>query len=434
MRVHFLFSVTVLAMLAAQTPRADTCSGAPGTLDPCFGSGGLYAHDLLGGHDVSWDLAVQPDGKIVVVGGTRAANESVYRFSVVRYRADGSGLDSSFGGTGFVRTTFASTKNEEIAYRVALQPDGRIVVLGRAKISSKGNAKDGFAVARYLTNGTLDSSFGIGGKVVIPLGSGSVSPEGLALQGNKIVIGGRCGNAAVFARLNANGSVDIAFGPGGSTTPVSNAIVSIKDIAIDGSGRIVVAGGLNGDVLVLRLTANGTLDTTFDGDGKAITDVAGYYDFAESVAMDGSRIVVTGRANLTPDAGAATDMLVARYLDSGALDSTFSGGKVTVDLGGTIDHASSAVVHNGRVLIAGYAEATNYSQADFAIVGLLDDGSLDSSFGINGVTLTDFFGSIDYGWGGLGIQLDPLSGVPKVIHAGRVGPSPFRVGLARHFF
>ena len=197
------------------------------------------------------------------------------------------------------------------------------------------------------------------------------------------------------------------------------------------SERIVAVGGLNGDVLVIRLSANGALDTSFDGDGKAITDFMGYHEVAESVALDGSRIVVTGRANTAPDSGAGTDMLVARYLESGALDSTFSGGKVTVDLGGTIDHATSVVVHNDRVLIAGAAEAVDYSQADFAIVSLLDDGSLDSTFGINGVTLTDFFGSIDYGWGGLGIQLD--AGVPKAIHAGRVGPSPFRIGLARYF-
>ena len=216
MRIRLLLTFAIVTAFAIPGPRADGCLGAAGTLDPCFGFGGLYTNDLLSGHDVPWDLAVQPDGKVVVAGGTGAATESVYRFTVVRYLADGSGLDSSFGGTGlFARPS--RVKNEEIAYRVAVQPDGKIVALGRAKISSKGNAPDGFAVARYLDNGTLDPSFGSAGKVVIYLG-GAVWPEGLALQGTKIVIGGRAGGAAVVARLNANGSLDSGFG-GGNASP-----------------------------------------------------------------------------------------------------------------------------------------------------------------------------------------------------------------------
>ena len=439
MRVRFLLAVVGIAVLAAPAPRADGCVGTPGTLDPCFGVSGLAAEDILaGGFDTSWDLAVQADGKIVVAGSTRAATETVSRFTVLRYLPDGSSLDTSFGGTGFVRTTFAGTKDAETARRVAVQTDGKIVVLGQAKLSMKGNGKLGFAIARYNENGTLDTSFA-GGKLVIGFGNADAWGYALALQADgRVVVGGHSGNAVVFARLNTNGSLDSGFGVGGKVTAVltstPNSIVAIRDLVLDQAQRIVAAGQFQRDVLVLRLTASGSLDTSFDGDGKAITDFVGNTDYAESVTIDGSgRIVVGGVAITTAQAGASWDVGVVRYLPNGALDVTFgAGGKVSLDINNTIDQFSSVVVQSdGHILVAGAAEAVDYSQADFAIVRLLDDGSRDDSFGINGTTVTDFYGGGDHGWGGLGLQVDGL--VTKAVLAGYVGPSPFRIGLARYF-
>ena len=253
---------------------------------------------------------------------SRAANETFSRFTVLRYLADGSGLDTSFGGgvgipAGMVRTTFAGTNGAESAKRVGLQSDGKIVVLGKAPLTGKGNAKDAAAVARYLPNGALDGSFGSGGKVLIPFGNDNAWPHGLALQGTKILIGGRCGTAAVLARLNANGTLDSGFGVGGKLTPVTaskNGNAVIKDITIDASGKIVAVGGLNGDVLVLRLSANGAPDITFDGDGKVTTDFAGFFDYAEKVAIDAvGRIVVAGVVLNRAEGGASVDVGVMRY-------------------------------------------------------------------------------------------------------------------------
>ena len=156
-----------------------------------------------------------------------------------------------------------------------------------------------------------------GGKVLIPFGNDNAWPHGLALQGTKILIGGRCGTGAVLARLNANGSLDSGFGVGGKLTPVTaskNGNAVIKDITIDASGKIVAVGGLNGDVLVLRLSANGAPDITFDGDGKVTTDFAGFFDYAEKVAIDaGGRIVVAGVVLNRAEGGASVDVGVMRY-------------------------------------------------------------------------------------------------------------------------
>ena len=120
----------------------------------------------------------------------RAANETFSRFTVLRYLADGSGLDPSFGGgigipAGMVRTTFAGTNGAESAHRVGLQSDGKIVVLGKAPLTGKGNAKDAAAVARYHPDGTLDGTFGSGGKVLIPFGNDNAWPHALGTAGDE---------------------------------------------------------------------------------------------------------------------------------------------------------------------------------------------------------------------------------------------------------
>jgi uncharacterized delta-60 repeat protein len=445
MRIRLLLTVVAIVAVAVPRPRADVCTGRAGTLDGCFGVGGMYVNELLpGGFESPWDLAVQLDRKIVVVGESRAANETFSRFTVLRYLADGSGLDTLFGGgvgipAGMVRTTFAGTNGAESAKRVVLQSDGKIVVLGKAPMTGKGNAKDAAAVARYLPNGTLDGSFGAGGKVLFPFGNDNAWPQALALQGTKILVGGRFGTSAVLARLNDNGSLDSGFGVGGKVTPVTggkNGNATIKDITIDSGGRIVAVGGLNGDVLVLRLSANGAPDTTFDGDGKVTTDFAGFFDYAEKVAIDANgRIVVAGVVLNSAEGGASVDVGVMRYSGSnGAPDPDFGSGsgKVTFDVDNRRDQFTSLVLQsNGRILVAGSSELVGYSQADFAIARLLEDGSRDFDFGTDGITLTDFFGATDYGWGGLGIQME--GEVPKAIHAGSVEPQPFRVGLTRYF-
>jgi uncharacterized delta-60 repeat protein len=404
----------------------------------------MYVNELLpGGFESPWDLAVQPDRKIVVVGESRAANETFSRFTVLRYLADGSGLDTSFGGgvgipAGMVRTTFAGTNGAETAKRVVLQSDGKIVVLGKAPMTGKGNAKDAAAVARYLPTGALDGSFGTGGKVLFPFGNDNAWPHALALQGTKILVGGRFGTSAVLARLNANGSLDSGFGVGGMITPVTggkNGNATIKDITIDSAGRIVAVGGLNGDVLVLRLSVNGAPDMTFDSDGKVTTDFAGFFDYAEKVAIDVlGRIVVAGVVLNRPEGGASVDVGVMRYSGfNGAPDPGFGdGGKVTFDVDNRGDRFSSLVVQSdNRILVAGSSELVDYSESDLAIARLREDGSLDPDFGTGGITLTVFSTGIDYGWGGLGVQMD--GDVPKAIHAGSVGPTPFRVGLTRYF-
>ncbi|MEE9294854.1 MAG: delta-60 repeat domain-containing protein, partial [Phycisphaerae bacterium] len=257
----------------------EVCLAQAGTLDPTFGDGGLVTTDFLGSsRDVGRDVvAIQADGKIVVVGQTSDAGGS--DFAVARYNADGS-LDASFDGDGKLTTDFAGAG--DIANSVAIQADGKIVVAGRASIS--GPDFD-FAVARYNADGSLDTSFDGDGKLTTDFAGSTDLALSVAIQADgKIVVAGQAstfgtGSFAV-ARYNADGTLDAGFdGDGKLTTDFAGRGEVAKSVAIQADGKIVAAGETftdTGFVFALaRYNADGSLDASFDGDGKLTTDFAG---------------------------------------------------------------------------------------------------------------------------------------------------------------
>src|SRR6185437_14390519 len=194
-----------------------------------------------------------------------------------------------------------ATDTSAFANSVAAQPDGKIVVAGYADIGGV----DQFALVRYNSDGGLDTSFNSNGKVTTAVGTGTCKGEGVTLQEDgKIVVVGHSFNAegqSCFAviRYGADGSLDTSFGDSGKTTTAVAKQSNADSVAMQSDGKIVVAGNAfidrnNNDFGIVRYNANGTLDTTFNGTGKATADF-GAHDIGHSVAVHGDgRIVVAG--------------------------------------------------------------------------------------------------------------------------------------------
>lgn len=348
---------------------------AAGRLDPGFGSGGRITTDMATGADQARGVAVQSDGKIVVVGsavvGRTANNIFNLDFAVARYTADGT-PDSSFSGDGKVTTDFNLLA--DVAHAVVIQSDGKIVVVGSSAPSNVTGSVD-FAVARYNTDGTLDSSFSGDGKVTTAVGSGVDFARNVALQADQsLVISGfsevNSRDGTGLARYTPGGVLDLSFGSGGKTSVPEHRLD--EGLILQGDGKIILAGSANVGVFparssqfaVMRLAANGSPDNSFGTAGLATTAFSTLNDFGRAVALQADgKIVVAGQSSN----GANPDFGVARFSTGGTLDSAFgSGGKLTVSFFDAFDGAESVAVQpDGKIVLGGFA--TNGTQIGYGL-------------------------------------------------------------------
>ena len=338
------------ACLLATAPAA---SGAAGALDPTFGIGGKMTTQLFatGGYERPDPraIAVQRDGKIVVAGKYLGVVED---FMVLRYNADGT-LDTDFGSNGVALTDFFGQVDE--AGGVVIQGDGKIVAGGFAVVglNPMGETNSAFALARYNSDGSLDPTFGVGGKVTTDFLDNLDQGTGVLLQADgKIILSGwvtqgpNDGTTYDFAvaRYNSNGTLDMTFGDQGKTFTDFNGDGDRAEWAVlQTDGKIILAGHAfspvtHSDFALARYLPNGSLDPTFNGTGKVTTNFAGDFDeLAWSVALapDG-KIVAGGWADNGPIFTAEADFAVARYNPDGTLDTTFDNdGKWARDISGT---------------------------------------------------------------------------------------------------
>jgi uncharacterized delta-60 repeat protein len=408
-------AVILLLAVGLALGQAVPAMAAAGDLDTTFSGDGKVATNFTSGDDFAWDVAIQSDGKIVAAGRTPD------RFALVRYNADGT-LDTSFSGDGKVTSYF--TSGVDAATSVAIQSDGKIVAAGRAA-GSGGR----FAIARYTTGGRLDATFDGDGKKTTNFTTGEDLARDVAIQSDsKIVAAGRAGGSGgrfALVRYNSNGSLDTSFsGDGKLTTNFTTGDDWANEVAIQPDGKIVAAGragGSGGRFALVRYNSNGSLDTSFSGDGKLTTDFTAGSDIATSVAIqpDG-KIVAAGRSG-----GSGGRFALARYSSNGSLDTSFNGvGKKTTNFTSGEDFAwDVAIQADGRIVAAGTAAAGFH----FALTRYNDDGSLDASFGTSGKLTTDFTSGIDVATG-VAIQADD----GNIVAAGRVGGSGGRFGVARY--
>lgn len=371
----------------ASTEMTVTVYGPPGSLDTSFGGGKLMIPAGIG-DDYANALAVQADGKLVIAG--RGA-EHLGDFALIRLDRDGE-LDPTFGTGGRVLTDFAGAS--ETINAIAIQPDGKIVVAGTT--AGSGTSND-FAVARYLTDGTLDPSFGTGGKVVTALGSDSDTAYALLIQPDgKIVVGGDSNRGSsssgldfALVRYTAAGALDPTFDTDGIVlTPIAanggrDSIYALALHEVDGEQRIVAAGG-EGDFTVARYRPDGALDVSFDTDGKAHNLFGSTIGAARAVTITSSgAIVLAGHSH--------HDFALAQLTMDGDLDGLFgTGGKVLTQVTTTNwDEAQAIAVDTaGKLLVAGWAYEGNSSAGNFVVARYLTNGTLDPQFAGTGIVLT----------------------------------------------
>jgi uncharacterized delta-60 repeat protein len=339
-----------------------------------------------GSQDFAYSVAVQPDGKIVVAGSSsNGANDDI---ALVRYNTDGT-LDTTFNITGKVTTPIGSGFDEGLS--LVIQSNGKIIVAGY----TFNGTNDDFALVRYNTDGSLDTTFNGTGIVTTPIGSGDDLGIAVALQADgKIVVGGFSNNGMrndfALARYKADGSLDTTFNTTGKViTSIGVLDDQTRSVAVQPDGKIVAAGyshnGTDFDFAVARYKADGSLDQTFNGTGFVTTPVGTENDYAYSTVLqtDG-KIVAAGRSYNGTD----NDVALARYNADGSLDTTFNTtGLVTTPIGAINDIAGSVVLQtNGKIVAAGSSD--NGADGDFAVIRYNADGSLDTTFNATGIVTT----------------------------------------------
>jgi len=392
-----------------------------GALDASFSGDGKVTTNLTSGYDYAVGLVVQVDGKLVAAG---PASGGGGRFALVRY-GDGGSLDSTFSSDGKVFTNFTTGRDD--AFDLALQADGKLIAIGRA-----GGTGGRFALARYEPDGRLDTTFGGDGKVTTNFSTGDDFAFGVALQADgKIIAAGRAaglGGRIALARYNEDGTLDTSFsGDGRLTTNFTAGDDRADHVAIQADASIVVAGtagyfGRNARFALVRYTSSGTLDTTFSGDGKLTTNFTAGFDgaFAVEVQPSDQRIVAVGQAGL--------NMGLVRYSPDGTLDTTFSGdGRATANFTAGLDYADDvALAADGKIVAAGSAGFFS-NNARFALARFNPGGTPDTAFSGDGKVTTNLTAGFD---GAYDVEIQPLDG--KIVAAGAAGNRGARFGVARY--
>ena len=378
---------------------------AAGVLDTSFSFDGKASFNLGEGESyLVADVAVQKDGKTVLVGtGLRNTDSDplpdMLRTTVVRLNFDGT-LDRSFGfeNSGIARRFFGDA-NRSTASAVAIQPDGKIVVVGDVENDTFGGPRFSFLVARYLPNGQLDKSFDGDGATSFRLDDFSSATDVAIQSDGKIVVAGYDSNDNTdFAvvRLHPNGALDHSFDGDGKQLVDLGKDERVTAMAIH-QGKIVLVGrqftrpngGFREEVAMARLLPNGRPDTGFGQNGRLVTKVPRYTNSAAEgvVVQPDGKVVVAGYANSAGAAGDDSPMVVSRYNLDGSPDNTFGttgNGHAVMNLGG-IDRATDIIqTHDGRFIVGGHRDR------NFALVRLDRKGAFDARFGSGGKLITNF--------------------------------------------
>ncbi len=344
-----------------------------GKLDPTFSGNGKVYVTIGEFSDYARALTIQTDGKILMAG---TANFGVSDSSIglVRLLPDGS-KDATFGRHGIVQTDLGP---QDDAFDIALQGDGEIVVAG-----SDGND---IVVLRYRANGRLDPAFGNGGVATIDIVrydvamAVAVAPDGSILLTGQSVDTDR--GRPVLARLLSDGSLDASFGESGLVIGRTRQRFAPEDLAIQPDGRIVVSGVHYPLVEVRRYLPNGRRDASFGTRGRVVTPLSPSMRTAVALRQDGGMLLTGSVGSNNGDFG------IAALMPDGSPDEAFgTNGIAAVDFGGTFDQAMAvAIATDGAVVAAG--DATNSGNRLFAVARLLPDGTPDPAFGDDGRVTT----------------------------------------------
>lgn len=417
------FTVTLFAFLITSS---GMCLGFPGGLDPSFGNAGMAFFDYANSSgDRATSVAIQPDGKILAAGDIHIGFGPL----LVRFRQDGS-LDDSFGNGGFL-SQFELALHSISA--VAVQLDGKIILAG--KMPNDFSSGGFVYVCRRMPNGAADLSFvGIHGCRLLKwenntaealLGAMALQADGrIVVVGTSVTSNPNFSNFGI-ARINATGTMDTTFsGDGklvtgfpdvqGSGRSFANA-VAVNLV----SGKVAVAGhmvGISGDdnFAVKVLLSDGSLDTSFNQSilfpGRS-TDFVGGDDRAYGVTFQGSKVIVAGVADFP---NSDRDFALAKYNSNGTLDNGFGfGGRLATTFSVSVDSAAAITLQpDGKIIAAGIAVNPTFGASDFALARYGSNGVLDWGFGENGKAFSN------YDSRGKGAQAIALQNDGRIVVAG----------------
>ncbi|MES2128830.1 MAG: hypothetical protein V4463_16295 [Pseudomonadota bacterium] len=301
---------------------------ADGSPDTGFGSNGMVLVAVGPGRDRPNAVQIQGDGKILVAGSSASAIANNRDFGVVRLNADGS-LDTSFNGTGKLLVPVGP--NNDFANAMALQDDGAIIVAG----SSVVNGFQDFSLTRLSASGALDTSFGSAGKVIVSLGTqDDVINRVLVQSDGKILAAGVSNNGAdnegAIVRFNANGTLDTSFGSGGKVVlHLSGGPDTFNDALVQSDGKILLSGSIGNALGVVRLNTDGSFDVTFGDHGLVRLPVHGLFEQGGTLSLRGDGHIQVVGVTANNDQGSSSNTVVLRLNPDGTLDTGFAASPVS---------------------------------------------------------------------------------------------------------
>lgn len=414
---------------------SQACPDVPGCLDDTFGNGGVVTTSVNSNTSNGWANAVtvQLDDKIVVAADSNnQENSSTSNFYVLRYLPDGT-LDTGFGNGGVARITMTTAADYERPYAVALQADGKILV-GGIIVGKTWSA----AVARLNTDGSLDSTFGTGGRVIftyVNKEQARVNKIRVESTGS-IVLGGTSGGNFGIAKLTPSGNFDTGFNGTGKisvsvSAPKSSKDGGFSDLVIQPDGKYLASGLSSSGPRqprswsLVRLNPNGTLDLNFGSNGKLTHNLGGTWSNPRNLHVynDGT-ILAVGELLISP----YSTYVLIRYLSNGQLDTSFgTNGMLMREAGGASRIEGLIVEGDGKIVGAGHWRDPSNSNTNLVIMRMHADGSMDESFGTGGSTFIDLNGLNDAGH-----DLAVQSGKYLVAGIASVGSGvPSSIGLYR---
>lgn len=416
--IHFVIIIFIVGIVSCSDAFNDDAIHSPfidnddinhilsGLPDTNFGTGGASFTDFNAGDDAGYDIALQPDGKVIAVGCSINNQNRYYRIAIARFTQNGS-IDKSFGNRGIIIEDFNNTKGSR-AFSVALQNDGKIVVAGRietyTEILPGSNMlltnTSNIIILRYNPDGSRDTSFGNNG-IVINNTYNLEKPFEMANKvviqpdDNKIIVAGSSENnddkhRFVVIRFNTNGTIDSTFGNNGYViVDPDNAdnVTIAHDIALQNDGKIVVSGCVGTKTfegytpessLVVRLNEIGQLDNNFGISGKIINQSI-KEAYCVAIQSD-NKILLSGIPK-------SADFAIARYNENGTLDSDFGTNGLSEF---SFAHKSGCYTNNIHLLTDGSIIISGGYDQGLVLIKITSQGNLESSFGSYGSVFNNF--------------------------------------------
>ncbi|HRI58828.1 MAG TPA: cohesin domain-containing protein [Saprospiraceae bacterium] len=366
-----------------------------GQLDASFGVNGKVAFQLGSHAGEANGIITLPDGRFIL-GATDENATGLNVFTLVRFLPEGV-PDNTFGANGVAKSTAAPDSYHKLN-AIARQPDGKIVAAGSTNVNTGPEDQQSATLCRFTANGGIDNSFGVNGMVRLTYSGERYEFNALAFQPDgRIVAAGSNLDRIIVARFESNGAIDSTFGFNGVKFLQYSAAgkTRCRAISLLSDGKILLGAWcweywLNNGAIAIRLLSDGSLDPTFHNGGMSFIH-CNYQLNTSSMTLQNDGKIVLAAAGLNNDPWPATGIF--RYHPNGAPDSSFAQNGAWVNPVGNENSALYAVLSapNGKILAGGVAK--KYLDFDFALLRLQNDGTPDPGFGENGLVCTDF------GWG-----------------------------------